>query len=127
MKNALDNKRIVVVEDSPSLADIYRKYLSSEGATVYNACDGEEGYSECVLKRPDLILSDISMPKLSGLEMLSKLQANEVTKNIPVIMLTSCSMKMHVMEAYKLGAKDYLVKPASFKLMLQKIKKVLDL
>lgn len=121
----LFGKKIIVAEDSFALATVYQKYLEDEGAEVYLAEDGDEGLNLCFLHKPDLIIADISMPRLGGLEMVSSLKNVEELKNIPVLIITGSMMKLHIIEASKLGVEEYLVKPVSYKNMFEKVKKIL--
>jgi DNA-binding response OmpR family regulator len=105
-------KKILVVDDEQSLADIIAMRLKQEGYDVITAADGEEGLKIARSAKPDLVLLDVTMPKMNGDEVLAKLQAAEDTKSIPVIMITAMSEVDDIVKYMaKGGAKDYIVKP----------------
>lgn len=90
--------------------DIYKTKLSQEGFSVAEAINGMEALKKLKDVKPDLILLDIIMPYVDGLEVLKKIKENEDTKNIPVILLTNLSQKEEVDKGMELGARDYLIK-----------------
>lgn len=102
--------KILLVEDDKSLREIYSVRLLAEGYTVVSAEDGERALAEAMSEKPDLIVSDVMMPKISGFEMLDLLRNNESTKNIKVIMLTALSSEQQRERGDRLGADRYLVK-----------------
>lgn len=102
--------QILIVEDDPLMARLYSKVFTIEGYEVAMAVDGEEGLS-CVHKSiPTVILLDVMMPKMNGLELLEKLKADPATKKIPVIMLTNLAGQADAEKAITLGAVKYIVK-----------------
>lgn len=106
-----DNKQtIMIVEDDSFVMDIYKTKLSQEGFTVVEAENGAEALKKLKNVKPDLMLLDIIMPYMDGLEVLKRVKKNEDTKNIPVILLTNLSQKEEVDKGIELGAKDYLIK-----------------
>lgn len=105
-----NKKRILIVEDDAFVMDIYRTKLKQEGFAVAEARNGVEAVKELEKNIPDLMLLDIVMPYMDGLEVLEKLNANENWKKIPVILLTNLSQKEEVERGLGLGAKDYLIK-----------------
>ncbi|MDO4271725.1 MAG: response regulator, partial [Candidatus Saccharibacteria bacterium] len=102
--------KILLVEDDKSLREIYSVRLLAEGYTMISSGDGEEALAAAIGERPDLIVSDVMMPKISGFEMLDLLRSNDVTKNIPVIMLTALSSEQQRERGESLGADRYLIK-----------------
>lgn len=106
-----DNKtQILIVEDDPLMARLYSKVFTIEGYDVVVAPDGEEGLT-CVHKSiPTIILLDVMMPRMNGLELLEKLKADPETKKIPVIMLTNLAGQADAEKAITLGAVKYIVK-----------------
>lgn len=102
--------KILLVEDDNSLREIYSVRLSAEGYQVISVGNGEDALAAAVGEKPDLIVSDVMMPKISGFEMLDLLKSNDVTKNIPVIMLTALSSETQRDRGGNLGADRYLVK-----------------
>lgn len=102
--------KILLVEDDKSLREIYSVRLLAEGYTLISSGDGEEALAAAIGEKPDLIISDVMMPKISGFEMLDLLRSNENTKNIPIIMLTALSSEQQRERGTKLGADRYLIK-----------------
>ncbi len=102
--------KIMVVEDDQSLREIYSIRLTAEGYEIVSAGDGEEALALAVKERPDLILSDVMMPKISGFDMLDILRQTPETKAIKVIMMTALSSEDQRKRGEGLGADKYLVK-----------------
>ena len=102
--------KILLVEDDKGLREIYSVRLLAEGYTLISSGDGEEALAAAIGEKPDLIISDVMMPKISGFEMLDLLRNNENTKNIPVIMLTALSSEQQRERGTRLGADRYLIK-----------------
>lgn len=105
-----DKKSILLVEDDTFVSDIYQTKLGEEGFEVIFAENGVEAMKELEKKVPDIILLDIVMPYMDGMEVLKKLKDNNKWKNVPVILLTNLSEKDKVEEGLSLGASDYLIK-----------------
>ena len=103
-------KRILLVEDDRFLRRACEASLRQRGFTVIAATDGEEGLRLARGDRPDLILLDLLMPKLPGVEVLRALKADPDTKSIPVLILSNSSRQQDVSEVIDLGAVDYWVK-----------------
>jgi len=106
------NQTIMIVEDDSFVMDIYQTKLSQEGYDIVSANNGMEALKklEDTQCNPDLMLLDIVMPYVDGLEVLKKIKASERLKNIPVILLTNLSQKEEVGQGLSLGASDYLIK-----------------
>ena len=102
--------KIMLVEDDKSLREIYSIRLVAEGYEVISAGDGEEALAMAVQQRPDLIVSDVMMPKISGFDMLDILRSTPETKDIRVIMMTALSSNEQRQRGESLGADRYLVK-----------------
>jgi CheY-like chemotaxis protein len=102
--------KIMLVEDDNNLREIYQARLSSEGYETVTASDGEEALSIVGKEKPDLIILDVMMPKISGFDTLDLLKNSPVTKDIKVIMMTALSQAEDRARAQKLGAQNYLVK-----------------
>lgn len=102
--------KIMLVEDDNSLREIYSIRLTAEGYTIVSAGDGEEALAVAVRERPDLIISDVMMPKISGFDMLDILRSTPETKDIKVIMMTALSSEDQRERGEGLGADRYLVK-----------------
>ena len=102
--------KILLVEDDANLREIYSIRLTAEGYEVISAGDGEEALASAVREKPDLILSDVMMPKISGFDMLDILRQTPETKDIKVIMMTALSSEDQRERGNALGANRYLVK-----------------
>lgn len=102
--------KILLVEDDKSLREIYGVRLLAEGYEIVSAGDGEEALAIAIKERPDLIISDVMMPKISGFDMLDILRSTTETKDIKVIMMTALSSEDQRARGESLGADRYLVK-----------------
>ncbi|MFZ1317106.1 MAG: response regulator [Candidatus Saccharimonas aalborgensis] len=102
--------KILLVEDDKSLREIYGVRLLAEGYDIVSAGDGEEALAMAIKDRPDLIVSDVMMPKISGFDMLDILRSTTETKGIKVIMMTALSSEDQRKRGESLGADRYLVK-----------------
>lgn len=102
--------KIMLVEDDNNLREIYEARLLAEGYEIVSAKDGEEALAMAVKEKPDLIISDVMMPKISGFDMLDILRSTPETKDTRVIMMTALSQAEDKARADKLGADRYLVK-----------------
>lgn len=102
--------KVMVVEDDASLREIYSIRITAEGYEVVSAGDGEEALAVAVREKPDLILSDIMMPKISGFDMLDILRSTPETAGIKVVMMTALSADDQRERGERLGADRYLVK-----------------
>lgn len=103
-------KVLLLVEDDPLLINMYQSKFSSEGFQVFTATDGEAGLTLAKSEKPDIIILDIMMPKLDGIEVLRRLRQDPNFQNIPVLMLSNLSEASKQREAMQLGAKEFLVK-----------------
>ena len=102
--------KVMVVEDDASLREIYSIRITAEGYEVVSAGDGEEALAVAVREKPDLILSDVMMPKISGFDMLDILRSTPETASIKVVMMTALSSDDQRHRGEQLGADRYLVK-----------------
>jgi two-component system sensor histidine kinase/response regulator len=106
-------KKILVIEDTIAIREEIVDILKMEGFQVFDAADGLEGLNKAKTIVPDIIVSDILMPKLNGYQMLKELQKHNITENIPLIFLSAKAEKNDIREGMNLGADDYLTKPLS--------------
>lgn len=102
--------KILLVEDDDNLANVYTMRLEAEGFVVKRVPNGEDALAATLESRPDLILLDVMMPKVSGFDVLDILRNTPETANVKVIMLTALSQESDKSRAQELGADDYLVK-----------------
>ncbi len=117
--------KVLVVEDDRSLAEVLQYNLEQNGYEVFCAYDGQDGLSQARLQLPQLIVLDVMIPVLDGLEVCKMLRASSSTSDIPVIMLTAKSEETDQLVGFSVGADDYVVKPFSVKVLLQRIKTML--
>jgi len=121
-------KKILIVEDEAYIVKAFADHFKREGYDVAVALDGEEGLMKAREFKPDLILLDIIMPKMDGLEMLKKLKEDPMTKGISVIMLTNLETSQSVAETMKAGSTGYLIKVNySLEELGEEVKKALSL
>ena len=104
------NKKILLVEDDEGLASVYLTRLEAEGFTVHRVPNGEDALAAAIEFKPDLILLDAMMPKVSGFDVLDILRNTPDTANVRVIMLTALSQDADKARAEELGVDEYLVK-----------------
>ena len=102
--------KIMIVEDDLALREIYSIRLTAEGYTIVVAGDGEEALAVAAQEKPDLILSDVMMPKISGFDMLDILRSTPELKDVKVVMMTALSSPEQRARGEALGADRYLVK-----------------
>ena len=119
--------KILTVDDSKTIRMIVKKALKTFDCMIIEAEDGEVGLAAATKEKPDLIILDITMPVMTGVEMLGKLKENPELKDIPVIMLTAESGKENVVQIVKMGVKDYMVKPFKGDQLIDRIKKIMPL
>ena len=103
-------KKILLVEDDDALASVYQTRLEAEGFTLVRVPNGEDALASALEFKPDLILLDVMMPKVSGFDVLDILRNTPETTNIKVVMLTALSQDADKQRAESLGVDDYLVK-----------------
>jgi DNA-binding response OmpR family regulator len=115
-------QNILVVDDDKPISSYLQKKFSKLGYTVYVAEDGEEAIEQAFSNLPDIILLDVKLPKLNGIEVCKQLKADEKTKNIPVLMLSAKAQSFEINEGLKAGADKYLCKPMSFPDILGEIR-----
>ena len=116
----------MVVDDDPELVGILRITLEGKGFTVRCAYSGRELFASLEEQKPDLILLDIMMPKMDGLEVLTRLKRDPSTTSIPVIMLTAKVQHVDVLERYKIGVDYNITKPFTKGQLLDGINSILS-
>jgi len=115
-------KKILLVEDEKDLLDELVDWLRFEQYDVLMAANGEEGLKMALQHEPDLIVSDIMMPKIDGTQLLYRLRSHETTRITPFIFMSAIAERKKIRSAFELGADDYLTKPFSHKEFLNAIK-----
>ncbi|HEX5058707.1 MAG TPA: response regulator [Kofleriaceae bacterium] len=116
---------VLVVDDDPQIRRILGELLTKRGFGVDVAEDGEEGYAKALARSPDLLVTDIMMPKLDGWELVRMLRLEPTLANLPVIFLTALSTDDSRLQSFRLGPDDYVNKPFKFNDLVARIEKVL--
>ena len=114
---------ILVVEDDPSIQRGLELNLQVEGYSVITASDGEEGLKQALERRPDILLLDVMLPKLSGFDICRQIRKQGLT--MPIIMLTAKTQEIDKIMGLELGADDYVTKPFSVRELLARVQTVL--
>jgi DNA-binding response OmpR family regulator len=117
---------VLVVDDDPDVCDLVTYKLEQSGFEVRRACDGDAALREVAQRVPDLVLLDIMMPGISGLEVLELWRSDQATAAIPVVMLTAKAQENDVERGFQLGADDYVVKPFSPRELVRRVTAVLS-
>lgn len=120
-------KTVLVVDDSRIMRNIVKNYFNELNMTCnyIESPDGSDAMEQLWKQPIDLVLLDWNMPKLSGLDFLKKVRAMEKYKKLPIIMVTSEAARYNVIEALKMGATDYIIKPINGKMFKEKLSKIL--
>ena len=121
----LDSKNILVVEDDSNIRELISFNLKNEGHQVFEANDGEAGIDKARKKLPDLILLDLMLPGIQGLDVCRIIKSDQETKNTPIIMVTAMGQEEDIVKGLETGADDYITKPFSIKVLLARVKSVL--
>ena len=119
------NERILVVDDEEDVLELIRYNLDKNGYKVVTATSGEEAITEARGKTPDLIILDLMLPGIDGLEVCRKLKSDVKTERIPVIMLTAKGEETDIVTGLELGADDYVTKPFSPKVLIARLRRIL--
>ncbi len=123
---ALDKKmKILVVDDFATMRRIVKNILRQIGFTnILEADDGSTALNILRKEKVDLVITDWNMPKMSGLELLKAIRADENLKDIPVMMVTAEALKENIIEAVKAGVNQYIVKPFTAQTLQEKLEKI---
>ncbi len=116
-------KKILIVEDEAELVELMKIRLAASGYEVSSANDGEDGLKKIYEEKPDLVLLDILMPKMNGLELCLKIKADPKTKNIPVVIVSASGGSDLRGRSQMSGANDCIYKPFESSELLEKIRK----
>lgn len=119
--------KILTVDDSKTVRIIVKKSFKGYDCDILEAQNGVEGLAMASKETPDIILLDITMPVMDGVEMLTKLKSDPALKAIPIIMLTAEAGRENVMKIAKIGVRDYIVKPFKENVLIDKVTRVVDL
>ena len=118
-------KKGLIVEDHPDLLDVLSRQLEMLGFVVITASNGVDGVEKAIGEKPDIILMDILMPRMDGREATRRIQANPISKDIPILATTVLFRQSELNECIEAGCSDYMVKPFTFKELREKIKEIL--
>ena len=121
----MSKEKILVVDDEEDILELVRYNLTREGYNVLCASTGEEGLNKAKSKLPDLIILDLMLPGIDGLDVARSLKNDNNTKNIPIIMLTAKGEEADVVTGLEMGADDYISKPFSPRILTARVKAVL--
>jgi two-component system phosphate regulon response regulator PhoB len=117
--------KILVIEDDRALAKVLEYNLLQSGYEVILSSDGQDGLHQARSTSPSLILLDLMIPVMDGLEVCKRLRASQETRDLPIIMLTAKSEETDQVVGYNVGADDYVTKPFSVKVLMERIKSLL--
>ena len=120
-----DAKTILIIEDEADLADVLGYNLRRAGYRTNVAADGQVGLQKATDERPDLVILDVMMPQLSGLQVARLLRTNPKTSSIPILMLTAKGEEADQVAGLQVGADDYVTKPFSMKVLLARVEAML--
>ena len=119
--------KILSVDDSKMIQTLITKAFNSYNVQLCLASNGVEGLAGAARERPDLIILDVTMPVMDGVECLMKLKSDSTLRDIPVIMLTAEAGKDNVLKIAKMGVRDYIVKPFTEQALIERVSRVVDL
>jgi two-component system phosphate regulon response regulator PhoB len=117
--------RILIVEDDLSLAEVLSYNLRHEGYEVILAHDGQDGLTRAQLSPPDLVILDVMLPVIDGMDVCRRLRADSATRDVLILMLTAKAEELDELVGLSLGADDFVTKPFSVKVLLERIKALL--
>ncbi len=118
----MSKSQILIIEDDRSLADVLNYNLKQDGYDTAVSNDGQDGLSQAKLRVPDLVVLDLMLPVIDGLEICRRLRADPVTRDTLVLMLTAKAEETDQVAGFSVGADDYVTKPFSVKVLLERIR-----
>lgn len=116
---------ILIVDDEAQIHTVLGKLLNKEGYEVASAYNAQEAYQKIASRKPDLLILDVMMPKVSGIEVLNKLRSDPSTKDILILMLSAKDAQADRLEGFTHGADDYVSKPFHLRSLVRKIQHML--
>jgi len=122
----LSKPRILCVDDEPSILKIFEGLFAPNDYEIIKAQNGQEALEKLNEERVDLVLMDIMMPKLDGLEACRRIKGNERTRDLPVVMVTALSEKADLIKGIEAGAEDFISKPFDAREILERVKILLE-
>ena len=121
----MTKEKILVVDDEEDILELVRYNLAREGYKILCSSSGEEGLKAAKAEKPDLIVLDLMLPGIDGLEVTRRLKGEDNTRKIPIVMLTAKGEESDIVTGLELGAEDYITKPFSPKVLVARVKAVL--
>ena len=121
----MSGEKILIVDDEEDILELVAYNLKREGYQTVSAVSGEEALKKCRSETPDLIVLDLMLPGIDGLQVMKTLREDSVTKNIPTVMLTAKGDEADIVTGLELGADDYISKPFSPRVLLARVRAVL--
>lgn len=121
----MPKSKILVIEDDRALAKVLEYNLLQNGFEVILSSDGQDGLQQARTKQPSLVLLDLMIPVIDGLEVCKRLRSASETRDLPIIMLTAKAEETDQVVGYSLGADDYVTKPFSVKVLIERVKSLL--
>jgi len=118
-------KKLLIIEDDHSLASVVEYNFSNSGYDVFCARDGQDGINQARSIMPDIILLDLMIPVIDGIEVCRQLRAESTTRETPIIMVTAKSEEVDQLIGFSVGADDYVIKPFSVRVLMEKVKTLL--
>ena len=121
----MSNKTILVVDDSPTALMMNTMLLGRESYAILSAKDGQEAIDKAIALLPDLVLMDVMMPKMNGIDACRALRQHAPTRHIPVILVTTRGEEEYVAQGFAAGCNDYVTKPVNATELVEKVRALL--
>lgn len=121
----MNKEKILVVDDETDILELIRHNLAREGYRVMGAASGENALNQARTEKPDLIVLDLMLPGIDGLEVARRLKSDDKTRHIPIVMLTAKGEEADIVSGLELGADDYVTKPFSPRVLVARIRAVI--
>lgn len=118
-------KQVLIVEDEPEIAELIQFHAQREGLSAEIAATGRTGLDSIARAAPDLVVLDLMLPDLDGLEVCRRLKQNPLTREIPILMVSAKGEEADIVTGIELGAEDYVTKPFSAKVLMARLKNIL--
>ena len=122
MMTEANKRQVLVIEDDSAIAEVLEYNLEREGYDVERSSDGRDGLRVARSGMPDLVILDLMLPGIDGIEICRELRSDKATKNIPILMLTAKSEETDQIIGFSVGADDYVTKPFSVKVLMQRVR-----
>ena len=120
----MPKRQILIIDDEKDIVKLLQYNLEKEGYAISSALTGEQGLAAAKTKKPDLVILDLMLPGIDGLEVCRLLKSDRSTKQVPVLMLTAKGTEIDQVVGLEMGASDYVAKPFSVKVLLARVKNI---